>query len=378
MKAYVRNQLITSAAIYLAFVCYLSFLWLIVSSLVVVDALQVPWTQIRRSGGAYIKASVLIIIGYVILLAVNPRYVSLLILPVIMLVFIGALFVIVSMKGSMELKCHQDTNISDEVNNASNVTPASEEDGNGGLVGDKDDGLFQIAVVPCWLLFCTGYFKSDNLVFSQFLLFLSSSLGELSLMMAKLPSQVAPAFEAVHRASLVAVLLTAHTMAAELLGDHAVLVCTPELVVALAWLAIHLAHGGATTIRAVEAALCKADTAVLGVVVPILTYLVPTRDESEGETNLLSSYMSASVACAISVILPSLCVFVLRQWRRQTTAAPSSEVEGSIRLLTFCRDIMLKAAAMFLVAKPLVDARLRLQMQGLATDIWSKFFQGRT
>ncbi|CAO2179995.1 unnamed protein product [Urochloa humidicola] len=336
LKSYIRNQLLTSAAIYLAFFCCLSFLWLSVSSLV--DPIKIPWSKIRRSG-AYVKAAVLIIIAYATLLMVNTRYISLFIMPIIFLVFIGALFVIVSLKASLTF----DEDNNEEINK-----------------GDKDNLLFLTAVLPSWVLFCLGHFGAGNLGVSPFLLFLSSSLGELTLMMARLSSELAPAFEVMHRASLVLLLITAHTMAAELLGDTTVLVCTPELVTALVWLIIQLGHGGYTTIQTLEAALRKVEIAVLGVVA-LLTYIAPIRDEPD----LLSSYMSALVACAFSVILPSLCVFALYQWRAQPAAAPSPELEGAIRLLSFSRDVQVKAATMFLVVKPLVDVRLRMQLQGL-------------
>ncbi|CAO2184653.1 unnamed protein product [Urochloa humidicola] len=250
LKSYIRNQLLTSAAIYLAFFCCLSFLWLSVSSLV--EPIQIPWSKIRRSG-AYVKAAVLIIIAYATLLMVNTRYISLLIMLIILLVFIGALFVIVSLKGSMKF----------EEDNNDEVTEVNK--------GDKDTLLFLTAVLPSWVLFCLGHFGAGNLGVSPFLLFLSSSLGELTLMMARFSSEVAPAFEVMHRASLVLLLITAHTMAAELLGDTAVLVCMPELATALVWLIIQLGHGGYTTIRTLEAALRKAEIAVLGVVA-LLTY----------------------------------------------------------------------------------------------------------
>ncbi|CAL4950162.1 unnamed protein product [Urochloa decumbens] len=350
LKTYIRNQLLASAAIYLAFFCCLSFLWLSVSSLV--DPIRRPWSQIRRSG-AYVKASVLIIIAYATLLMVHTRYISLLIMPIILLVFIGALFVIVSPKGSLNLKFDEDNN--DEVNK-----------------GDKDNMLFLTAVLPSWVLFCLGHFTAGNLVISPFLLFLSSSLGELTLMMARLSSEVAPAFEVMHRSSLVLLLVTAHTMAAELLGDTTVLVCAPEIATALVWLIIQLGHGGYITNRTLQVSLRKAEIAVLGVVA-VLTYTAPIiRDDPHwAATDLVSSYMSALVACAFSVILPSLCVFALCQWRRQTAAAPSSELEGAIRLLSFCRDVLFKAATLFLVVKPLVDVPLRLQLQGLIADRWN-------
>lgn len=375
MNAYIRNQLrLTSTTHVVAFVCYFPLLWLHVSWCV--GPLPKPsfnWSQIRRAG-AYVKTAVLIIIAYATLLVVNTRYISLVIIPIIVLVFIGALFVMVSLKGCME----SDEDNHNEANKADDIVAASKEDGNGGA-GDKDNELFLTAVLPGWVLCCMGHFNVDNLVVSQFLLFLTSTLGELTMMMARLPSQVAPAFEVIRRACLVVVLVTAHTMAVELMGDDVMLVCTPELVAVVVWFSIQLGHGGSITVSVIEATSHKSGTVVLGVVA-ILAYLAASTDESEGEMNLLSKYMSALVACAFSVILPSLCVFALRQWPgktplSQTTAARSSELEGAIRLLSFCRDISFKAAAMYLVVTPLVDVRLRLQVQGLAAEILNKLSQ---
>ncbi|CAL4976407.1 unnamed protein product [Urochloa decumbens] len=354
IKAYVRKQQLASVAICLASVCCFIFLWISVFGFI--GRLSCfNWSRIQ-SAGAFAKAAVVIVTAYATLLAVDARYISLAIILIILLAFMGALFVIVSLKG--RLKRDEDDNKAGNKSTGDVVSAASRS--------DMDSRLLLTAVLPCWVLSFMRHFNGDDLAIYYFLLFLSSSLGELSLLMARLPFDVAPAFVVIHRASLVVVLITAHTMAVELLGDTAVLVCAPEIFTALVWLIIQLGHGGYATIQTLEAALRKADIAVLGVVA-LLTYREPIRDESD----LLSSYMSALVACSFSVILPSLCVFSLCQWRGQTGAASSSELEGAIRLLCFCRDILLKGAAMFLVVKPLLDVRLRLQLQGLMADRWN-------
>ncbi|CAL4950059.1 unnamed protein product [Urochloa decumbens] len=284
IKAYIRKQQLASVAISLASVCCFIFLWISVFGFI--GRLSCfNWSGIR-SAGAFARAAVIIVTAYATLLAVDARYISLAIILIILLAFIGALFVIVSLKG--RLKPDEDDNKAG--NKTGDVSAASRS--------DMDSGLLLTAVLPCWVLSFMRHFNGEDLVIYYFLLFLSSSLGELSLLMARLPSNIAPAFEVIHRASLVVVLITAHTMAAELLGDTAVLVCAPEIVTALVWLIIQLGHGGYAyaTIRTLEAALRKADIAVLGVVA-LLTYRAPIRDESD----LLSSYMSALVACSFSV-----------------------------------------------------------------------------
>jgi hypothetical protein len=184
------------------------------------------------------------------------------------------------------------------------------------------------------------------------LLFVSCCLGELTLMMARLPSKydLEPASEVVHRAFLVMGLLTAHTMAAELLGEYVLLVCMSELVAALVWLTIYLRscddNAADCAVRTVEAAVYKAELPLLCLVC-ILAYIIGPiiTDEAEGPTmGLLSGNMSSAiVAVLFSVILPSLCMLALRKWhlqswRGQTTAAASAEFEGAIRLLSLCRN----------------------------------------
>jgi hypothetical protein len=94
---------------------------------------------------------------------------------------------------------------------------------------------------------------------------------------------------------------------------------------------------------------------------------------TEVVTDLLSRFMSVLIAYSFSVILPSLCVFVLRQWPAKTTAAPSSELQGAIKLLSFCRDIIFIAATAYLVLISLVDVRLRQQAEGIWANLVNKF-----
>uniref|UniRef100_A0A453JI92 Uncharacterized protein n=1 Tax=Aegilops tauschii subsp. strangulata TaxID=200361 RepID=A0A453JI92_AEGTS len=87
---------------------------------------------------------------------------------------------------------------------------------------------------------------TDRFTISQFLLFLSFILAALTSMMKRLPTDVspgiAPASELLHKTLLVLLLVTAHTVAAEALGEEVILLCMPEVIpVVLIWFSIH--HG---------------------------------------------------------------------------------------------------------------------------------------
>uniref|UniRef100_A0A453JH79 Uncharacterized protein n=1 Tax=Aegilops tauschii subsp. strangulata TaxID=200361 RepID=A0A453JH79_AEGTS len=88
--------------------------------------------------------------------------------------------------------------------------------------------------------------ESSNEKITRFLLFLSFILAALTSMMKRLPTDVspgiAPASELLHKTLLVLLLVTAHTVAAEALGEEVILLCMPEVIpVVLIWFSIH--HG---------------------------------------------------------------------------------------------------------------------------------------
>ncbi|XP_066368753.1 uncharacterized protein [Miscanthus floridulus] len=230
----------------------------------------------------------------------------------------------------------------------------------GGGEEEKRRDLLLMVLLHSMLLCFMRYFR--NMEMTNCLLFLSCSLGELTLMMERLSSEfdVAPAFEVIHRAFLVMGLMTAHTMAAELLGEYVLLVCMPELVAALAWLTIYLGScddgAAACAVRTVKAVVRKAELPLLCLVGILASIIVTDTDEAEEATDLLWGNMSSAIVAVLSsVILPSLCMLVLRQWQGQTTAAPSSsELEGAV--LSLCRDVPCKALIIFFLAKQMLLA----------------------
>lgn len=303
---------------------------------------------------AYFKGALLISTAYATLLVVNVRYIWVIIIPITVLIFIRALFVAAP----------------------PNENSRSGEDDHDKANKDNDNGLRTIAMLSFFVLCCMGHFHVDNFVVSQFLLFLTSTLGELALMMAMLSSKVTKAYEIIHRSALILVLAAAHVIAAELLGDDVVISYTPELIACLIWISIHFYHGcdGFATIRIDMVTSHRTPFILLiSVVIAVLAGLPAFVDGSEGAMDLFWTYKSLVVSCSFSVILLSLCVFALHQWQAKTTAAPSLESEWAIKLLSLLRDIMLIIVAVSLVVT-LFDVRLRLQAQGLVSDILKRFF----
>ncbi|KAF0920801.1 hypothetical protein E2562_037218 [Oryza meyeriana var. granulata] len=194
-----------------------------------------------------------------------------------------------------------------------------------------------MAVVPYWLLRTMGQFHGgDSFAVSQFLLFLGSTLGALALMVARLAwltgaaPGLAPASELLRRATLVVLLVTAHAVAAELLGaDAVVLLCLPELAPALLWFSLHLDRG----FSAVTAIDIKTHRngffVVAAAAVAVIAYLAASMDERG-----LSVCTMTMVSGGVSGLLFRCVVLVLGQWPGQAETATASLMEV-VQLLKF-------------------------------------------
>ncbi|KAF7081665.1 hypothetical protein CFC21_085584 [Triticum aestivum] len=83
--------------------------------------------------------------------------------------------------------------------------------------------------------------QSDNFLFSHSLLFLSSALGALAVMIAALPIRanqcVAQGQQLIHRIFIVVFMIAVHMMATEwMMVEVMPLVCMPEFIASLVWL----------------------------------------------------------------------------------------------------------------------------------------------
>uniref|UniRef100_A0ACD5XPZ3 Uncharacterized protein n=1 Tax=Avena sativa TaxID=4498 RepID=A0ACD5XPZ3_AVESA len=178
---------------------------------------------------------------------------------------------------------------------------------------------------------------TDRFVVSQFLLFLSSTLGVLTRMMIRLPAgaspDAAPASELLQKSFLLLLLVTVHTVAAEALGEDVVLVCMPEVVPVLLWLSIHLDR---------ESPIISVDKIKLhkNVLIPFsaatiasLAYLAASMDESG-----LSRCTTTMVACGVSGLLTYYVVFMLDQWPGQQPSVSNNLVAADTGLEDTCEN----------------------------------------
>uniref|UniRef100_M8BB66 Putative disease resistance RPP13-like protein 3 n=1 Tax=Aegilops tauschii TaxID=37682 RepID=M8BB66_AEGTA len=114
--------------------------------------------------------------------------------------------------------------------------------------------LMKVAMVPHFIQLSLGvWFQSKGqledgiFIVSNFLLFFSSALCALTVMMASPPIGLNPGvvvqvLPVMHKTSIIMLMMTAHAMAAEWLREDIVFVCVPELAALLAWFNVYLCH----------------------------------------------------------------------------------------------------------------------------------------
>uniref|UniRef100_A0A0D9V0M1 Uncharacterized protein n=1 Tax=Leersia perrieri TaxID=77586 RepID=A0A0D9V0M1_9ORYZ len=300
----------------------------------------------------YIDTAVVVVISYVSLLVINADFIALAVFPFIALAFIVSL-------------CNALRRVNGgEAETSSSST--SKSVGEGKKTTEEAEQLEAISVVPYWVLCLMAHFRAESFAVSQFLLFLSTTLGALMLMMARLvpAGGVAQASELLRKASLVVLLVTVHAMAAELLGENVVLFCMPEVVPALLWFSINIDRDSpvVTVDRIVKLnrnwLICVGGVAAAG-----FAYLAGSVDELG-----VSRCVMALVSCGVSGILVYYVVFMLRQWPAHGTAAGKvngSYLEEAVQLLRFWANILLLAAAALLISTSVAAVRLGLHEQAV-------------
>ncbi|PNT65509.1 uncharacterized protein LOC106866740 isoform X1 [Brachypodium distachyon] len=153
---------------------------------------------------------------------------------------------------------------------------------------------------------------ADMFAFSLFLLFLSTTLGALTYMAMRLPTGIspgiAPASQLLQKTSLLLLLVTGHTLVAELLGQNVVLICMPEVFPVLLWFSLHLDSD--KPIISIDK--MKPHKTTLSAVVVIFGCLVTYMDES-----WLYRCTTILVSCGVSGLLTHYVLFILCQWPRQ-------------------------------------------------------------
>ncbi|XP_044974333.1 uncharacterized protein LOC123442380 [Hordeum vulgare subsp. vulgare] len=335
-------------------ICY-SYIFLKLHELILPNFAPLKsWIKWGRNFRIFRDTGVFVTISYLLLLDISWRFVSLAIFPVMAIAFIGALyFKLDRHTGDISRKV---TGRSSKVDEKTIRTPVK----------------LQIIVVATFgALLVMDQLDDDTAMgfaISQFLLFLSSTVAALTRMMIKLPTGPfpgsAPAAELLHKTLLLLLLVTAHTLAAEWLGEDVVLFCMPEVVPVLLWYSLHLDrphHSPLISVVKMKPHMKGLIALCTLVVAPLFAYMVNSMDVSG-----LSWCTRIMVSCGVSGALTYYLVFMLRSWhwprQREPAAAGSSKDDVvSSGMLKFLANALLITAALLLLLWYMVSVRLGLE-----------------
>ncbi|XP_044949797.1 uncharacterized protein LOC123399451 [Hordeum vulgare subsp. vulgare] len=305
--------------------------------------------------------TILVIISYLILLDINLRFLWLFIFPVIAIVFIRAI----------RFNFSRPTSGSSRNKTTQGSSNGAEET----KMKTKKVGIIVMMTLGALLgMDQLPDHEADRFAISQFLLFLSSMVAALTRMMMKLRARaslsgVGPASEMLHKTLLLLLLVTVHTVAAEWLGEHVVLLCLPEVIPVLGWLILHIdLKPGSSSITSIDK--MKAHINWLGlkgavVVAAIFLYLLFTM----GDSGVSGWCMTFQVSCGVSGILTCYLVFMLNHWMRQQVA-PAGKEDGASGMLKLWACALLIAWGVSLLLRCLVSFRLGLQLPLHATAMY--------
>ncbi|XP_048561224.1 uncharacterized protein LOC125542298 isoform X2 [Triticum urartu] len=303
------------------------------------------WVAWRPNVRIFRDTGVLVIISYLLLLDINWRFLLLAIFPIMAITFIGALYFKLN-------RCTGDI--------GRKVTPQSSMVDENTIIKTPME-LEIIVVVTFGALLVMDQLDDGaamGFAITQFLLFLSSTVAALTRMMMKLPTDPfpgsAPASELLHKTLLLLLLVTAHTLAAEWLGEDVVLFCMPEVVPVLLWYSLHLDrphHHPLISVDKMKPRMKGLIALSTLVVFPLFAYMVNSMDVSG-----LSWCTRIMVSCGVSGVLTYYLVFMIRYWhwpwKREAAAAGSSKDDVvSSGMLKFLANVLLITAALLLLLR---------------------------
>ncbi|XBJ15073.1 hypothetical protein VPH35_007048 [Triticum aestivum] len=261
----------------------------------------------------YIGTSFAVMAAYVLLLMISTRYIKIAVIPAIILVFIGALWGKFCVKGRLRHSTNEIANL--------------------GSGSEKPQGLLLMVLLSYCLQLMqlalarladlTNGQQKGNFVVSHFLLFFSSALGALALMMATLPIRCSPgvaqAQQALHRTFTVVLMISVHTVATEWTGEDMVLICMPELIAALVWFTANFDHGGCTVSVNMTTSV-KSSVIALGGAVTLVAYH-SSKFLNESEIPAEYWYTRILRCGTLSGVLSYFSVWMIHQWPGSTASA---------------------------------------------------------
>jgi len=305
--------------IVLCYPCMLMKFYMLVANLLPAMAFMPPNILIFTDTGAAILAC------YVLLLDINWSFIWVAIFPIMAIIFTWAL---------SQLYCSQGEDHEEATSNTVE--------------------LEFIAIITFGALWAMDELLLDEhatkkFTISQFLLFLSFMLAALTCMMMRLPTDlfpgITPASELLHQTLLVLLLVTAHTVAAEALGEEVVLLCMPEVIPAvLIWFSIQ--HG---SISGNMLKRYKKLRIPLGALVALSLAIM-------GESLSHGWCTTILLHCALSGLLAHYVVFMLSHWPGQQPADKPNAGKLAVELLKcWANDLLIAAAASLLLRYLLVS-----------------------
>jgi len=241
--------------------------------------------------------------------------------------------------------------------------------------------LERTVVFPFFMLLISAIYGDSSPVLSHFLLFSCCALGTLALMYSRLADEVTsppalkPALECIRMSYMVMLFITAHTVAAEWLGEVMALVCMPELIAGLVWFATLLHTDTSKSNRAavdkvasdkdsissIAAGVSETEQVSVGIFKGFIsrgcTFIPPgaalaglTTCTFAYDRELLSSWNTkATVACGVAGCMPYLSIWMISRWPGSIPAA-----DKATQLLKFLANVCFTGACLMLFALPLL------------------------
>ncbi|KAM3391756.1 hypothetical protein ACQJBY_013080 [Aegilops geniculata] len=299
-----------------------------------------PQSMISRNYAGlenYMSTAAVVLDVYVALLMVNIQYIIIVIIPLMIFIFIGALAWKSRETGVSQYKKYE------EILSAKNLSSESSVD----LVFFEAISHFLQLSLVAWTQYkgeqgCTP-------ILSDFLLFLGSALGALGAMLASplagfdsraVSIQVLPVL---HKTCTVLLFIAVHTLAAEWLEEDMIFVCLPELIAVLVWFSICFGQA-----MSVSSSMSLKSQVIIGSVVGMLVCL----------TSWQANDKNMHVSCIVWVSWVSLSSSALsgfHAWLLHGWPGRSSESNKLIHLLIVASTVGSSAAVILCVSLMLTN-----------------------
>jgi len=352
----------------------------------------------------YMDNSAIVVIAYAFLLKINLQYYILAPFPISLVTFIIHLCNKIPVKPQHVRGSEgKDDKKSEELVAPTDLSRSKV--GSAEIDRTQVGELGRTVVFPFSMLLISAIHGDSSPVLSHFLLFSCCALGTLALVYSRLADEVTgdpalkPALECIRMSYMIMLVITAHTVAAEWLGEVMALVCMPELIAGLVWFST-LLHTD-TSNRAVVDKVTSDKDSISSVVDKVtsdkdsISSIAAVVSDSETEQvpvgifkgfifqgcvfiplgaalaglitcsyahdwELLSSWNTkATVACGVAGCMPYLSMWMISRW---PSSIPASD--KATQLLRFLANICLTGACLMLFAL-LAERTLAYRLFGL-------------